>query len=142
MFRADRVEVATIGGEDRGDRAPLGDGDDARIRSAEWDVSALVDELGHALEVVLDEVGDDEVAVSERSEEGGLGCRAEVVPADHVADFGDDGRRYEERSGQGLQQPRALLVPYVGVVEAGDERAGIDEDFTQLGGPFRFGRRP
>lgn len=128
--------------KDRGDRASFGYGDDAGVRAAEWEVGVLLDELGHALEVVLDEVGDDEVAVSERSEEGGLGSRAELVPADHVADLGDDGRRHEERAGHGLQQPRALLVPDVGVVEAGDERTGIDEDLTQLDGPSRFGRRP
>jgi hypothetical protein len=50
--------------------------------------------------VVLDEVGDDEVAVGERAEERSFGCRAEVVPADHVADFSDDGRRNEKRAGR------------------------------------------
>jgi hypothetical protein len=70
VFRADRAEVATIGGEDCGDGASFGDGDgdDARIGAAEWEVGILVDLLGHAFEVVLDEVGHDEVAVGERSE--------------------------------------------------------------------------
>jgi hypothetical protein len=53
----DGGEVAAVGGEDCGDRAAFGDSDDAGVRAAEWEVGVLLDELGHALEVVVGQVG-------------------------------------------------------------------------------------
>lgn len=142
VLRTDGTEVPPISREDRGDRAPLSDRDNAGVRTAEREVGVLLDQLRHALEILGDEIGDHQITAGEGSEEGRFGRRTEIVPTDHVADFGHDRRRNQEWPGQRLQQPRALLVPDVGVVEAGDQRTGVDEDLTQLDGPSRCGRRP
>jgi hypothetical protein len=73
VLRTDGGEMPAVGGEDGRDRSAFGDGDDAGVGAAEREVVVLLDELGHALEVVLDEVGDREVAGGEGSEEGGFG---------------------------------------------------------------------
>ena len=142
MSRTDGCEVPTVGGEDRGDRTPLRDSDHAGVGPAEGEVVALLDELGHPLEILIDEVTDDELAARERAEKRRLCSRTEAVPGDHVADIGDDGRRHDQRPRQGLQQTRALVVPDVGVVEARDQRSGVDQDLSQPVVPCRRGCRP
>jgi len=103
MFGTYCGKMAAIGGQNRRDVEPLGEGDHARVRATQRKVRILLDELGHAFEVFAFEVADNEVGIRERTQEPGFRGGAEAVAVDHVADFGDDRRGDDQGTRKGLE---------------------------------------
>jgi hypothetical protein len=126
MSRAHDTEVTPVERRDLDNAETFGNGDQARVDTAETEIGIALDEFTNARPVTFGERLDMQLARRDRAVELGLGCRAEL-PVDEPAGLSYDERGGEQRAGVALEELLATIMVRVRIVGDGDDDVGVDE---------------